>query len=500
MVMVSLWLDDAPSIPTDAWVQEATYDDVVVGAGLTGLATGLLLARAGRRVAVVEARSVGAVATGNTTAKVSLLQGTHLSSISQHHSDTVVEAYVTGNLEGQQWIARFCDDHGVPVQRVPAYTYAQGTSGRSAIERERRVARRVGLDVTWLDGLDVPFPVEGAIGLADQVQLNPMDLLAALASELREHGGVLHEGVRVTGVNVGDPCQVSTTEGDVRCSTVVLATGIPILDRSLYFAKMSPQRSYCVAYEGVSPPEGMYLSADQPSRSVRWAARPDGSRALIVGGSGHAVGRSRSPRRHLDQLRSWAVEHFAGVRETHWWSAQDYAPVDHIPFVGPMPRGRGHVYVATGFDKWGMANAVASALRISADVLGGQMPWAEPLRHRITRPRALAQGVWLNAEVGALLAGGWVGSLMTGGNRPPAEGSGRIHRGVPKPVASSTVDGTTCSVSAVCTHLGGVLTWNDAERSWDCPLHGSRFAPDGSVLEGPATRPLPAAGLPGTGV
>jgi glycine/D-amino acid oxidase-like deaminating enzyme/nitrite reductase/ring-hydroxylating ferredoxin subunit len=489
--MTSLWLADAEQVQSDPWAPDASYQDVVVGAGLTGLLTALLLARAGRDVAVIEARSAGAVTTGNTTAKLSLLQGSQLSSISRHHSSAVVKSYVEGNVEGQAWLLRYCDDHGIPCQRRTAYTYANTDAGVSTLHQEMEQAQQAGLDVTWHDQLDLPFATKGGIALADQAQFDPMDVVNALAEELRAQGGRIHTGIRVTGVDAGDPCTLETDAGDVHAERVVIATGTPILDRGLYFAKLEPERSYVVSYEGVDhPPQGMYLSVDQPSRSLRTAPRDDGTEQLLVGGSGHAVGRARSEQQHLDELRDWTGQHFPDATETHWWSAQDYSPADSVPFVGTLPRGGGRVYVATGYSKWGMTNAAAAGLRLSAEMLGSGMSWAKSVKHRITGPTSLASGAMINAKVGAWMTTGWASAALRKASDAPAEGTGVVGRRGAGLVATSTTGGTTCAVSAVCTHLGGIVKWNDAEKSWDCPLHGSRFAADGTVLEGPATSPL----------
>jgi len=442
---------------------DGAVDEIVVGAGITGLTTALLLARGGRRVAVVEAREVGAVATGNTTAKVSLLQGTKYTGLLRYQSKQVAAAYVEANREGQQWLLRFCDDHGVPVQRRAAFTYAAHESELSTVRKEHDAAGELGLDVTWRERLDVPFPNLGATVLEGQAQFDPLDFLAALVAQLREHGGTLHQGQRVRGVSLSGPPEVTLEDGTaLRAEHVVLATGAVILDRGLYFAKVEPERSYALAFDWPDAPEGMYLSAGSDSRSVRDAPGVGGTK-LLIGGAGHGVGRTPSELEHVDRLRHWTDEYFPGAIETHQWSAQDYSPVDGVPFVGHLPRGGGRIYVATGFDKWGMTNGVAAGRAISGRILGSEPAWAGSFDRRNPRVSGLTHLATINGKVGLALASSVVETV-------------RRDR--------------ACDVVGVCTHLGGLLHWNDAENSWDCPLHGSRFAEDGAVLEGPATRPL----------
>jgi glycine/D-amino acid oxidase-like deaminating enzyme/nitrite reductase/ring-hydroxylating ferredoxin subunit len=489
----SLWLDRAP-IPSDVGL-ESSYDDVVVGAGLTGLTTALLLARAGRKVAVLEAREVGAVTTGNTTGKLSLLQGTKLSTILGHQSRKVAAAYLEANREGQAWMLRFCEEHGVPVQVRDAVTYAADAGpGLRSAQREHEAAESLGLPVRWEERLPVPFPHEGGTVLPDQAQFDSMDVLAALTEQLRAHGGRVFDGSRVVTASRRRRPTVTLQDGTrVQARTLVLATGTPVLDRGLYFAKVEPMRSYALAFEHDAPPSMMLLGTGSPSRSVRDApGRGAGAGPLLlVGGEGHTVGRTRSEQARVDALRAWTAEHFPGAVETHAWSAQDYSSHDGVPFIGPMPRGGGQVYVATGYDKWGMTNGAAAALDLAREILGEAPSWAKPLHRRITRPRAAAQIVKLNAGVGVAMTLGLAGAeLRTAPSSAPAEGAGSVGREGVLPVGRATVGGETCSVVALCTHLGGTLKWNDFAKSWDCPLHGSRFAPDGDVLEGPATRAL----------
>lgn len=490
--MTSLWLDRTLTTSTDPPPERV--DDLVVGAGLTGLTSALLLARAGRQVAVVEARHVGAVTTGNTTGKLSLLQGTKLSRMLRLQSTEVVEAYVAANLEGQQWLLRFCSDHDVPFQTRDAVTYAAAESEIETAREEHAAAKTVGLDVRWMDALDVPFPFHGGTLLPDQAQFDPMDVLDALAADLRSHGGTVHEGRRVVGVSKRGRPEATLDDGStVEAENLILATGTPVLDRGLYFAKVEPMRSYALAFDSADVPNGMFLSAGSPTRSIRDAPMPAG-RHLVVGGNGHPVGRTDSEREHFDGLREWTAQYFPGAVETHAWSAQDYRSHDGIPYVGPLPRGGGHIQLATGFDKWGMTNGIAAARNITARILGEKPSWAEPLGRRVTRPQGAFNVVRTNAGVGVAAARSILDADLLGTPKTPAEGEGVVGRSGLIPTAVSTVDGRTCAVSGVCTHMGGVLSWNDAEKSWDCPLHGSRFAPDGAVLEGPATKPLAQRG------
>jgi len=492
----SLWLDRPEPVADEPLPQGVAIDDIVVGAGITGLTTALLLARSGRRVVVLEAGVVGSLATGNTTAKVSLLQGTKLSRMLGYQSTKVVRAYVEGNLEGQQWMLRFCTDHGVPFQLKDAVTYASSPGQRSALDEELRASRAVGLDAHPVRDLDVSFPQFGGVVLPGQAQLDPMDLLVALVGQIRAHGGSVHQGHRVVGVSRSGRRTVTLADRTtLSAEHVVLATGSPILDRGLYFAKLEPMRSYALAFDAPagSIPDGMFLSAGSPSRSIRDAPGRAGGRRLLIGGNGHGVGRTSSERAKVDDLRAWTAEHFPGAVETHSWSAQDYRSHDSFPYIGALPRGGGRIFVATGFDKWGMASGVMAARSISATILDQPPSWQKVIGRRVTRPAGIGHGALMNAKVGVAAVTGAVAA----GRRPvpehPGEGEGGVGRRGVVPTGVSTTDGVTCAVRALCTHLGGVLAWNDDERTWDCPLHGSRFTAAGAVIEGPAVRDLARA-------
>jgi glycine/D-amino acid oxidase-like deaminating enzyme len=488
----SLWQQSAPGAPTDPFPEAERVDVAVVGGGITGLVTALLFARSGKRVAVLEARILGDGTTGRTTAKVSRLQGTQSDHVRSRNMAAVARAYAESQAAAFDWLLGFCEEAGIPVERRDAYSYATTRDGRARVEAEYRAARAVGIPVELVTRVDLPFDTTGAVRLADQAQLDPMALVAALVAAIRAQGGLVVERVRVRGVRASSPSELVTSAGPMDADRVILATGAPILDRGLYFAKVTAQRSYAAAWRVPEDqlPDGMFIDVEQPTRSVRTSGP-----LLLTGGFGHPVGRRSSPRAAADELAAWTAVHWPGAEPVAEWSAQDHVAPHGVPYVGWLPRGRGRIYLATGFSKWGMTNGVATALTLVSDILGADggwepTPWQRVLHRRPTLPQTVADGVGQNAAVALWYAKGWLGALARPVGGPPLEGIGEVGRSGLRPAAVSTIDGATRELCAICPHLGAIVTWNDFERSWDCPAHGSRFAPDGSVLEGPAKRPM----------
>ena len=481
--MTSLWHADAPAIPTDPFPDGGRFDHLIVGAGLTGLTTALLLARRGRSVAVLEARTVGALATGNTTAKLSVLQGVKLQRVRSRNIRPVFEAYVESQRAAVDWMVDYLTDRGVAFERRPAITWAESPEERDTVRREYEAARAAGLPVRWEEDVALPTRGHGAVVLDDQVQFDPMEVLAALAADVRAAGGVIVEGAHVGRLELGTPVVAHTALGRVSAPDVVLATGTPQLDRGLYWAKVEAQRSYLVSFRvPESTPQddtGMYLGAGSGAHSVRWHRG-----SLLVGGSGHGVGRQDPGLDPYGELEEWAQQLWPGAEATHRWSAQDYAPFSGIPFVGYLPRTRKRAYLATGYEKWGMTGAVAAALLLDADLEGRREGWQRVLGMRPTLPQTIGVGIGAGAAVAAWYARGYAGVV-----RDAVRG---IRDGEPHvaPTAIVADELGAQEVCLVCPHLGGIVRWNAAESTWDCPAHGSRFEATGRVIEGPAKRGL----------
>jgi glycine/D-amino acid oxidase-like deaminating enzyme len=481
-----LWAIEPPSYPPLDGDREA--DVIVIGAGIAGLTAAVELVRAGKDVVVLEARSVGAGTSGRTTAKASALQGCRYRVLAELHGPEVARRYARSQIDGLAWMAeRAAPVEAAQFRRRAAVTYATTADGRSTIEEEVAAAAAAGQPVER-DDADLPFPITAAIRLADQAQLDPGPYLAALAAEIdRAPNGVVHEGTRATGVRGHRTLHVPTDRGMVRARHVVVATLLPIIDRGLFFARAEPKSSYLVALRVDGPiPQDMCLSTDEPTRSLRTAVHL-GDEVLLVGGAGHHTGRGKPTTPRYQELVDWAADHFPVTDVLARWSAHDYVPVDHLPWVGSASIASPNAFVATGFEKWGMTMGTAAGIALAERIAGRDDvsgDWAGIFDPKRVAPRGLASAVRLNAQVAGRLASDWARP-----DAPPApDGTGRRARAGVAPVGEPDADGPR--VSVVCTHLGGVCEWNDGDRTWDCPLHGSRFEADGTVLAGPATRPL----------
>lgn len=464
------------------------FDVAVLGGGITGLTTALLLKREGARVAVLEAARVGQGVTGTTTGKVSALQGTVYSEIRRRHGADATATYAEATLAAVEQVAALAGEQaGCDLERRPAFTYAAGDEELAAVEGEGEAAREAGLAVELTDSVDLPFPVAGAVRLDEQLQFHPVKYSRGLARAIDGDRSAVFEGTRALRVDAGSPVRVHTPSASVRAERVVVATHYPILDRGLYFARLKAQRSYCIAarIRGEAP-TGMSISAGSSTRSLRSHAG-----MLVVGGEGHPAGGGGASRERYERLESFARSHWDVEAVTHRWSAQDPVPYDHLPMIGTYVPGSDRLLVATGFMKWGLTSGTFAAIILRDLIAGRENPWASRFTpHRIS-PRSLGSLAQLGVKFGTDFIGDRLRPGEAGSASEVAAGEGRVVRsGASRRGVFRDEGGAIHSVSLRCTHLGCLLRFNPAERSWDCPCHGSRFDVDGEVLEGPAVKPL----------
>jgi glycine/D-amino acid oxidase-like deaminating enzyme/nitrite reductase/ring-hydroxylating ferredoxin subunit len=490
---VSYWEKSAerPSYPPLS--SDVSCDVAVIGGGIVGVTAAHLMASEGARVCLLEARRIGSGATGYTTAKVSSLHGLTYAKLESSLGSETARIYGEANQVGLEAIARNVDQYSIDCdfRRKPNFTYTESDAGRDEIAGEVEAAQRAGLAALEAVVEELPYPVAGAVTLPDQAEFHPLKYLHALTAAAADAGCTVHEGTRVVSVDQGSPCEVRTDFGPtVTADRVVVATHMPILDRGLYFARTHPERSYVLlARLRGDPPEGMYLSNESPSHSLRSVPTPDGER-LMVGGESHKAGQSDATERYA-ALERWARERFDVDQIEHRWATQDNMPADTLPFVGRLWPFSDRVLTATGLRKWGIAMGTAAAAMLSDLVSGRDNPWASTFSPLRLHPKAGATSfVKENANVAAHF---FADRLVRGGSASDlAPGEGRvIGDGLAQRAVYRDDGGTVHTLSARCTHLGCIVRFNGAERTWDCPCHGSRFAATtGEVLEGPAVHDL----------
>ena len=487
------WLDASDAV-FPRLDRPLSVDVAILGGGIVGVSTALLLKRAGMTVAVIEASRVGTGVTGHTTAKLSSLHGLTYARIASSFGDDGARAYGEANQAGIEQVAAWVEQEGIDCdfRRKPNYTYAASREQLVDIEREVDAAQRAGLPASYTEETDLPYPIAGAIRFESQAEFHPHRFVSALAQLVAGDGSHVFEETRATGVSEGRPCRVETTGPALTAAHVVVATHFPFLDRGLYFARIHPERSYALGLRVRDPaPQGMYISADQPTRSIRSHPVEDGE-ILIVGGEGHKTGQGGDTLERYRALERFAHEHWDVESVDYQWASQDNYPVDHMPYIGRfLPHSR-RLYTATGFMKWGLAQGVAAGMILEDLILDRKNAWASFYDPNRLKPLASAKDlVKENANVGLHFVGD---RLTKRGGRDATElgpGEADIARLDGEKVAAfRDEDGRLHAVSPICTHLGCQVNWNSGDRSWDCPCHGSRFSPDGEILHGPAVRPL----------
>jgi glycine/D-amino acid oxidase-like deaminating enzyme/nitrite reductase/ring-hydroxylating ferredoxin subunit len=495
--MPSLWADEGGAAPAFPELdRERSTDVVVIGAGIAGLLIAHRLVRDGAEVIVLERDRVASGVTGNTTAKVTALHGAIYQRLRAGKGAEAAAAYATAQQQGLDHIAALVASLGIRCgfTRAPAWTYATTGEGRARVEAEVEAAQEAGLPVRFAVPEELPFGTTGGVELPDQAHFQPVDFCRGLAADLPD----LYERSPVTAVETAaGGVEVRTAAGhQVGANHVVVATHTPIVDPAFLAGRMRPSRSYAAAVDlGASPvPQGMYLRVESPTQSLRPALR-NGREVLVAGGFGHGVGDADAAD-HAARLATWARHAFPGATVTDRWSAHDQMPSDGVPFVGRLAPGESRRWVATGFGKWGITTSAVAA-ELIADGIAGRPP-NHPAAHlfdasRVTSSltRSLVGG---SARLARHFVGDRMGARRTGRGFDAEQlepGEGVVVRVRRRATAvCRDADGALHTLSARCPHQGCLVAFNTADRTWDCPCHGSRFASDGSVLQGPATTPL----------
>jgi glycine/D-amino acid oxidase-like deaminating enzyme/nitrite reductase/ring-hydroxylating ferredoxin subunit len=491
----SVWIPGAGSPSFPPMNGDVVTDVVVVGAGISGLTTAALLQRAGHDVVLIDMHQVATGTTGHTTGKVTSQHGLCYARLTAEQGEEKARLYGDANEAGVAMVAELAVEASADcdLTRAPAYVYTTDDKRVGDIERETSVAARLGLPAVLADPAEVPFEnALAAVRFDDQLHLDAYRFCTALASSIISRGGAVHEHTRATRVRErSDHVIVETDHGIVRANHAVVATLLPLADSGGFFARAKASRAYGMAARLGNPaPIGMFITAEQPTRSLRpWPG--GGPNGVIVVGEEHETGSDPDTEGHYQRLEKWARTTFDVESIDYTWSAQDYTTVDKIPYVGRQPLRR-RIWIATGYRKWGLSNAAAAAIVLVASIDEQEHAWRSLFDPgRVGGHRAVARLVRDNLKVGGHLIGDWLGRLRTRRVDSLVPGEGGVVRHNGKIIgAYRDQAGAVHGVSLTCTHLGCTVRWNAAETTWDCPCHGSRFGHDGTVLQGPAVRDL----------
>jgi glycine/D-amino acid oxidase-like deaminating enzyme/nitrite reductase/ring-hydroxylating ferredoxin subunit len=493
------WTNDGGATGYPGLDGRGRADVAVVGGGAAGLWTAWELARTGRRVAVLEAGRIAEAAKGAGAGLASTIQALAYSLITRADGADAARSYAEAQ---KQAIKRLAEVAGrlkadCELERRPAYLYATDDQSLPELHEEWAAALEAGVPAGYGTDTGLPFTVAGALRLDGQLQFHPHKLLTALARDLVRRGSAVYEHSRVVTVDEGEPCVVMTENGgSVAAEHVVVATGFPVAATPAVRSALRPHRELLVA--GPVPadraPRGIYAAAGDRPMSIRSAPLDAQRRMVVVAGERYEPG-SGGVAERFARLAAWAAANLGLSRVEHRWSAQDYSTEDQLPLIGPVsaaPEQRG-LWIATGFGSWDATGAVLAGRLITAGIRGDRLPaWAGPFApRRVEKPLGTAD-VW----------SGPARSVVRHRVEPderdaldairPGDGV-VVEIGGEHCAAYRDEHGLLRMVSALCPHRGCTVGFNDAEKTWECPCHGSRFATDGTLLQGPARGPLAPA-------
>ncbi|WP_215141130.1 FAD-dependent oxidoreductase [Exiguobacterium qingdaonense] len=472
---------------------------VVIGAGIAGLVCAYELQKRGKQVTLLEALEIGHGTTGHTTAKCSVQHGMIYHKLIRHFNEEIARLYYEFNSEALTYLKSQIDE-GFDCDYTTEHSYLYATEPNDELSKELDAYRRLEIDggeATDEVQNTLPFPITQALVVRDQAQFHPVKYLRELAERFVKLGGKVYERTRATDVSQGPRPIVTTSSGRrVQANQVVITTHYPFNDlRGLYVSRFLVERSYIVACEMTSASlKGMYLSVDEKPRSFR-SYEEDGKAYLLIGGEAHTAGQVTDTRSRYDRLESDAQHHFEVKRATYRWSSQDLITLDRIPYVGQMFKREPDIFVATGFLKWGMTNGIGAGILLADRLTGRPNRFSElvsPLRKTV-KPTDVTSFISTNLDTAAQFTKGVVDRALErrGVQDLQLDEGGVVQIGNQTKGVYRDLDNHCHIVNLTCTHLGCTVKWNNAERSWDCPCHGSRFDAKGAVLEGPATKPLP---------
>jgi len=477
-----------------------TTDVCIIGTGITGLTTAYMLQQEGKRVVLLDSRQLCGGETGRTTAHLFSWLDDWYSNLEKMFSEEDIRMAASSHSKAIDQIEEIVRAEKIDCSfiRLPGYLFLDPSSSIDSLRSEFEAARRAGLDVSFHEKINVKGANLGpAIEFPNQGQFHPVKYIDTLANLIVQRGGQIFTHTHVQHVNGGDSPVVETEDKhEVKASAIVVATCAPISDVVTMYTKMEAYRSYAFAAKipKDSISHSLFWDTSNPYNYVRTTPCDEKSEFLIVGGADHKTGQE-SPKHysdHFSRLESWARERFPSMGEiVTRWSGQIYEPNDSLSYIGVDPAAKGNVYIATGDSGNGMTHGTIAGRLITDLIMGRTNPWTkvfDPSRKTIR-----AAGEWIKTQVNVAavatkewISGGDIGDIE---NLPCGQGA-LVRSGVKKIAVYKDETGKVFECDATCPHLKGIVQWNPIEKSWDCPLHGSRFDKFGRVICGPTRHNL----------
>jgi glycine/D-amino acid oxidase-like deaminating enzyme/nitrite reductase/ring-hydroxylating ferredoxin subunit len=494
----SVWKSAGESASFPSLSKDISVDVAIVGGGITGITAAYLLSRAGKKVAVLEARKVADGATGYSTGNLyAMVGGSGLHSVKSKWNEDVMKQVVAARAAAVDFIEERVKEFSIDCdfRRVPWHLFSNIDKQESHIQKEQEAAGAAGLSLSG----DISFPLPWKYGFSvpNQAQFNPYAYVIGLAQSIRSGDCSIYEHTKVTKVDEGDVCTVETTGGRVTASHVIMATHTP---KGIYkvHTSLGPYRECAVAVKlnGDYPSPGTFwYMLESEHYSLRTYETPDGP-VLMVLGETYKVGHGDNTEEKFQVLENFLREHFDVASVEYKWAAQQYKPADGIPYIG-LSSGNEKTYIATGFAADGLTWGTLAAMIISDDLSGVENPWGDTFKGARTTPLASAANfIKENIDVLAQYLKDIPGIVEAKDAEDIRPGEGKvIQSGGEKIAAYRDHHNKLHLCSAVCTHMDCIVAFNEAERSWDCPCHGSRFTIEGEVIEGPAIYDLPKRNL-----
>lgn len=489
-----LWRDTEVIPKQPQQTGQVSVDVCVIGAGITGLTAADLLKRSGKTVAVIDLGRIGWGETSHTTA--------HLTEVFDlDYRDLISKFGIEGAQLAAQSMRRSIERieentlrHGISCdfERVAGYQFTEDKQQSDELEEEAEAATKSGVPNELVFAAPLPFNTARAIRFDHQAQFNPLRYLDGLARRIGGQGSYIFEETRMVDVEEGEPCRVITDRGTIVADDVFVAANVPSTNRFFLHSKIAAYRTYAIAarVRDNFDYKNLFWDIDDPYHYIR-SYEMNGFPYMIIGGEDHKTGQDDHTDVHFKKLEDWAHARFDIETITHRWSGQIIESVDGLPYIGRNPLSD-HVFVATGFSGTGMTFGTIAGMLVSDLIIGNQNPWADLYDAGRIKPFAgIRSFIAENIDFPSHLIGDRFLPAQETSTATIRENQGAIVRmGAKKVAAYRDPEGELHLMSPVCPHLGCHVHWNEAEKSWDCPCHGSRFNPTGRLLNGPAVSDL----------